>query len=84
MRYSADKIKAATYVRPVGDRHLVVFGKGVASVEEHWSNIGTFKSKSDPVVLSHIAAQKNLPEDIERLMKAYGGKTRRRRLTSRA
>lgn len=80
-------VNPATYVRRVEDRHEIRYAQGIASVEANWYEIGKFTSKSKPAMMSQIARQKNLPEDIERTLKTYGGKrrkTRRRRSTSRA
>lgn len=82
-------LKAATYVRRVEDtygiRHEIQYARGIASVEAKWYEVGKFTSKSKPAIISQIARQKNLPEDIERNLKTYGGKRRKtRRSTSRA
>jgi hypothetical protein len=59
---------------------------GIARVSLLWKDVGKIKKMSDTMI-SSIARQKNLPEDIERLIKKYGGKrrkTRRRRSTRRS
>lgn len=76
-------VKPATYVRRVEDRHEIRYARGIASVEAEWYEIGKFTPKANPALISQIARQKNLPEDIERKLKTYGGRrTRRRRRTT--
>lgn len=58
---------------------------GVASVSLLWKDVGKIKKMSDTMI-SSIARQKNIPDEIEAIMKKYGGKrkTRKRRSTRRS
>jgi hypothetical protein len=43
-----------------------------------WENVGKLvPTPVSPTAVSVVARDKNLPEDIERVLKTYGGKTRR-------
>lgn len=59
---------------------------GVASVSLLWKDVGKIKKMSDTLI-SSIARQKNIPDEIESIIKKYGGKrrrTRKRRSTRRS
>lgn len=46
----------------------------------HWVNVGKLEpAPVSPAAVSFVAREKNLPEDLERELKKYGGKTRRAR-----
>jgi len=45
-----------------------------------WENVGKLEPVPvSPTAVGVVAREKNLPEDLEREIKRYGGKTRRRR-----
>jgi len=59
---------------------------GVASVTLPWKDVGKIKKMSDTLI-SSISRQKNIPDELEAMIKKYGGKkrrTRRRRSTRRS
>jgi hypothetical protein len=58
---------------------------GVASVTLPWKDVGKIKKMSDTLI-SSIARQKNIPDELEAMIKKYGGKrrTRKRRSTRRS
>jgi hypothetical protein len=54
---------------------------GVASVSLLWKDVGKIKKMSDTMI-SSIARQKNIPDEIEAIMKKYGGKRKTRKRCS--
>ena len=44
-----------------------------------WDNVGKLRTPVSSTSAAFVAREKNLPEDLERELKKYGGKTRRAR-----